>query len=724
MLPDESYLLQSLNPEQKEAVTATQGPLLVLAGAGTGKTKVLAHRISYIIAQGLARPYNILAVTFTNKAAREMHQRVNSIMQVEGVNIGTFHSICTRILRSNIGYVNADLNANFTIIDQDDQIKLVKNIAQQHNIDTSKNSPKLLHVIISKWKDRGLLPDKVGDNDAYHVMEKTALFIYKEYQKQLIAANLMDFGDILLYCNQLFINNPDILKQYQDRYKYILIDEYQDTNAVQYVWARMLANSHHNICCVGDDDQSIYSWRGAEVANILRFEKDFPEAKIVKLERNYRSSPEILAAASNVIQNNKKRHGKTLWTEQAIGDKISIVSCWNDREEARFIVAEIERLMAYEKFSANQMAILVRAGFQTRAFEEVLISNALPYQIIGGLRFYDRKEIRDALAYIRLCVNYNDNLALERIINVPKRSIGNVTLMKIKEYAGAHDISVFTAVKTMLANNELKGKTAESLQQFTNLIDYTTDRLKVERPSAAVKYLLENSGYIKAIKEEKTDDSRSRVENLNEMLRAIEEFENIQEFIEHSSLVMDNETIESDYGGNIKIMTLHAAKGLEFDVVFLPGWEEGIFPHQKSIEEDGEKGLEEERRIAYVGITRAKRKLYITHAENRRLYAEIITSIPSRFLNEIPDEICQRISSSRKLNYFGTSHNFSMQNSYSKPKARQEDLMISGSYRPGSKVKHAKFGHGIIVRKDGDNLEIAFEKIGLKTIKQDYVEVT
>lgn len=652
--------ISSLNPKQIEAVHHTEGPLLVLAGAGTGKTKVLTNRIAYIIRQNLASPYQILAVTFTNKAASEMRHRVNNIINADGIHIGTFHSIASRILRANINMLDLNLDQNFSIIDQDDQVKLIKNIAIANEVNIKNFQPKLLHIIISKWKDQNLLPENVRDNNICSPAHKVAHNIYYQYQAQLQDSNVVDFGDLLLYCNQLFVINKDILKSYQEKFRYILVDEYQDTNTAQYLFIRILAGSHKNICCVGDDDQSIYSWRGADINNILRFEKDFADAKIIKLEQNYRSSSYILNAASDIIINNFTRHVKKLWTDNNKGDKIKIVSCWNDREEARFVITEIKKHIAQAKYATNQIAILVRAGFQTRSFEEVLISNAMPYQIIGGLRFYERMEIRDLLAYIRLSLNNNDNIALERIINVPKRSIGNVTLKKIKDYAITNEIPVYSALKTMLDEKQFSGKAQDALQQFVDLIDIAGKKYKAENASDVTNYILRQSGYLASLKEDKTDESKARTENINEMLKAINEFDNIYEFIEHSSLVMDNEALESDFGGTIKIMTLHAAKGLEFDLVFLPGWEEGIFPHQKSLNEEGYKGLEEERRIAYVGITRAKKELYITYADTRRMYAEIINSTPSRFLSEISNENCIRYSSGNKLNYMGSKHRFSM----------------------------------------------------------------
>jgi len=715
----EKYL-ESLNEVQLEAVLHTEGPLLVLAGAGTGKTKVLTTRIANIIQQGLAEPQNILAVTFTNKAAKEMSERISGMINSFGLNIGTFHSIAAKILRSNIASLGMGLGTNFTIIDHGEQIKLIKDICKQLEIDIKTYTPKILHIIISRWKDLGLLPSKISESDMKAPSHKIARSLYKEYQKQLIASNAVDFGDLLIYNNELLINNSELLNYYQNKYKYILIDEYQDTNAVQYVWARMLASKWKNICCVGDDDQSIYSWRGAEVGNILRFEKDFPNSKIIKLEQNYRSSSEILTAASNLIGNNKNRHGKTLWTDKNIGEKIKVISCWNDKEEARFVVSEIDRLVNVGKYKPNDVAILVRAGFQTRSFEEVFISNAVPYRIIGGLRFYERMEIRDLLAYIRISLNNNDNIALERIINVPKRAIGNTTMKQIKDYSIENNLSVLAAIRKMLELGILKSKVHESLSKFVNLIDKSHLGYQSDPAFNVTKAILEESGYLEVLKEEKTDESRSRIENLNEMLRAIDEFGNIQEFIEHSSLVMEHEMLESNFGGSVSIMTLHGAKGLEFDLVFLPGWEEGIFPHQKALSEEGAKGLEEERRIAYVGITRAKKDLYITFAESRKMFHEILHSMPSRFLAEIPDAVCTRISSTKNLNYLGSKHKFFIQNNVSKPET--ENRKINNQINHKSKVKHSSFGIGLVIREDGDNLEIIFEGIaGIKTIKRSHI---
>ncbi|MCC8369591.1 MAG: DNA helicase PcrA [Rickettsia endosymbiont of Oxypoda opaca] len=649
--------LDSLNDQQRKAALHTEGPLLLLAGAGTGKTKVLTSRIANIIYENLAEPQNILAVTFTNKAAKEMAERVNSLISCYGLNIGTFHSMAAKILREQAEHLNLSLTSRFTIINHDDQMKLVKDIVKQKNIDVKKYAPKLLHIIISRWKDQGLLPSKLSNSDVTLPIQRVAKLVYEEYQQNLLISNVVDFGDLLLYNNELFIKNPDILRHYQNKYQYILIDEYQDTNIVQYLWARMLASFSKNICCVGDDDQSIYGWRGAEVGNILRFEKDFSNATIIKLEQNYRSTLPILAAASNVINNNKNRHSKTLWTDTDSGEKIKIVSCWSDKEEARFIASEIDRLVREGKYNASGIAILVRAGFQTRSFEEAFINSAMPYKIIGGLRFYERMEIRDLLSYIRIALNHNDNLALERIINVPRRSIGAATVARIKSYAAETNISIFVAIKEMLHNGEFKAKLYDSLNDFINKIESWQARYSLESPLDVTKAILDESGYLEMLQEEKTDEALGRIENINEMLRAIADFNDIHDFVEHSSLVMENEALETNFGGSVTIMTLHSAKGLEFDVVFLPGWEEGVFPHQRTLNEDGEKGIEEERRIAYVGITRAKKELYITFAESRKIFFEIVRSSPSRFLAEIPEEITIRTSSTKK--YYPYHNKFS-----------------------------------------------------------------
>lgn len=704
MLNNSNGHFDQLNKEQLIAATHADGPMLVLAGAGTGKTKVLTSRITYLIQNGIAAPENILAVTFTNKAAKEMLARTSEQISVVGLNIGTFHSIAAKILRQHASLLN--LTPSFTIIDRDDQIKLVKNISAELTIDSKTYPAKVTQSIISKWKDLGLLPKIISKNDlksqTYHVAHR----IYQIYQERLLNSNAVDFGDLLLYNNQIFTNNPEILKSYQNRFIYIMIDEYQDTNAVQYVWARMLANKYKNIFCVGDDDQSIYGWRGAEIGNILRFGKDFHDAKIVKLEQNYRSSTNILKAAASIISNNLQRHDKTLWTDYQDNKPINIITCWNEKEEASYITAEISKL-AKQGVNLNNVAILVRAGYQTRPFEEALINSVLPYKIIGGLKFYERMEIKDILAYIRIIINNNDDLALERIINVPKRSIGTATINSIRSQARELDCSLLSAIEHMIKENLLKTKVHNVLEQFVRDVKNWQDSYQKKSAFDTTKIVIEESGYIASIKQDKNDNSQERIDNINEMLNAISEFNDINEFIEHTSLVMEKDEFNNDA---INLMTLHAAKGLEFQTVFLPGWEEGIFPNQRVINEEGEKGIEEERRIAYVGITRAKENLYISHAESRRIFYEYNRCTPSRFLNEIPKHITNNTSPTKL--------------SITKPKKEvQHNWPSQEKFRPGVKVKHNNFGNGIIIRKNGDNLEIAFDKQGIKTIRKDFIVV-
>ena len=704
-------MLNDLNPQQREAVETTEGPVLVLAGAGTGKTKVLTYRIAYIIQSGCAIPEEILAVTFTNKAAREMQERVSALIPVPGITIGTFHAVAAKILRRHADLVG--LTSSFSIIDTDDQLKLIKSILVEQNVDITTYKPQMIAAIISKWKDLSLTPQKISNDDVKSQAHKIARGLYPIYQSKLTSSNVVDFGDLILYNTEIFTQHPDILAIYQNKYRYVLVDEYQDTNAVQYLWTRMLSGKYNNICCVGDDDQSIYSWRGAEIANILRFEKDFKSAKVIKLERNYRSTTPILQVASLLIKCNQQRHGKDLWTEGAAGEPVKLVYCWNDKEEARFVIAEIKEKLS--KFQPNQMAILVRAGFQTRAFEEALIGAALPYRIVGGLKFYERKEVRDILSYIRIVINTEDDIALERIINVPKRAVGDVTLDSIKSFAKASNISMLTAIEEMLAKGVFKAKLQETLQHFCNQIKQWRSAYSSTTTLNATKKIFEDSGYQAMLKAEKTEESRGRLENIHEMLRAIADFEKINDFLEHASLVADG-----DLSGNIEnavnLMTMHAAKGLEFDLVFLPGWEEGLFPHQKALSEGANAGLEEERRLAYVGITRAKKELYITYAESRRIFNEYVKSDPSRFIGEVDSKMLHKISSNR--NYAG-------QKTYNQFKT---DTVVSKApqaigYTSGSFVSHSTFGKGRVIKVNGDSVEIAFSHFGVKVIKKDYVSL-
>lgn len=737
MVIEEEEMIEKfgLNEFQREAVLYTEGPLLVLAGAGTGKTRVLTSRIAYIIESSKALPSEVLAVTFTNKAAHEMLQRVRSLTHnIAGINMGTFHSIAAKILRTHAEKLN--LESNYTIIDSTDQLKLIKDIQKELEIDHSKYAPKLISYMISRWKDSNLLPNEIKSCDIKSQDHAIAKKIYDIYQNKLIKSNMVDFGDLLMYNNKLFFDNPDILSYYQEKFKYILIDEYQDTNPSQYLWARMIASKYKNICCVGDDDQSIYSWRGAEVRNILKFENDFPGAKIVKLERNYRSTNAILITASSLIKNNKNRHSKTLWTESDHGDPVSVISCYNDKEEARYIANMINNLSLSGSVSPSNIAILVRAGFQTRLFEEVFLNQSIGYKIIGGLKFYERQEIKDGLAYIRLVLNHNDDLAFERIINTPKRSIGQTTVNNIRKKAFEESLSMFFAAKKMVEEGEIRGKTSDQIRHFISKIEeWRGDYNFSENHSAITKKMLEESSYIQMWKLEKSEDSRSRIDNLNELIRAVGDFESINQFMEHTSLAIDNDSLLENED-KVNLMTVHAAKGLEFDVVFLPGMEEGVFPHQKSLNDSDESAIEEERRLAYVAITRARKKLIITYAESRRIFYEYVTSVPSRFVQEIPESIVNKSNSfgsqfnsnsNKSYSHFNYGQNKNKTENYASTFRSNENSKLFSSldkttkYRPGSRVQHKNFGQGIVIRKNNDTLEIAFDKAGLKTIKQDYI---
>lgn len=730
----------SLNDPQLDAVSTTEGPLLVLAGAGTGKTRVLTSRIGHLINSGKARPWEILAVTFTNKAAKEMQFRIAELIENAGsVNAGTFHSISARILRQYANLVG--LTSSFTIIDQDDQLKIVKNIIDELLLNKKDNAPKTILHLISRWKDMGLKYSQISKSDLISPDHHTAKIVYEKYQNKLNSSNLCDFGDLLLYNTTIFFDHPDVLEKLQQQYKYILIDEYQDTNAVQYLWARMLASYHKNICCVGDDDQSIYSWRGAEIANILRFGKDFENAKIIALEQNYRSTHHILNSASSLIQNNPTRHKKKLWTAGEKGSPINIVSCYNEKEEATFIANYIKQATLSGDLKLQDIAILVRAGFQTRAFEESFITTNINYKIIGGLKFYERMEIKDAIAYLRLIINKQDDVAFERIINVPKRAIGPSTLTTIKEYANINGVSYFESIKRLIVEGSFKNKLYENISAFIRLIENYTDRLTMEHvPSDIIKNLIGDNGYRDMLKLEKTDESRARLDNLNELIRAMAEYDSILNFIEHASLVMDNDNA-SDGINHVSVMTIHSAKGLEFDTVFIPGMEEGLFPHQKSITEEGIKGIEEERRLAYVAITRAKKTLFLLHAMSRRIFHEFVQSTPSRFIAELPPESFVKISSTqfftpkffkddrKAFNSKSSGFNSFSSNSFgNKPfnqvqKIVESKSLIEEGIRPGSRVRHNSFGDGIIIKKNSDNLEIFFDSSGIKTIKESFVSL-
>jgi len=738
-MPDAPVYLDQLNDAQREAVLTTDGPVLVLAGAGTGKTRVLTTRLAHILIQGHARPWEVLAVTFTNRAARQMQDRVMSLLRrpTEGWWVGTFHAIGARILRKHAEAVG--LRSNFTILDTDDQVRLLKQLLQAENIDEKRWPARVLVNIIQRWKDRGLTPENVSDADGDEFANGKAIELYKTYQERLKTLNAADFGDLLLHNLTIFQNHPDILKQYQAKFRYILVDEYQDTNVSQYLWLRLLAQDHKNICCVGDDDQSIYSWRGAEVGNILRFEDDFPGAAVVRLECNYRSTPHILAAASGLIAHNEGRLGKTLWTETNDGEKVRIKGVWDGEEEARFVGEEIEALHA-KKHPLNNIAVLVRAGFQTREFEERLITLGVPYRVVGGPRFYERQEIRDAVAYLRVIAQPADDLAFERIINVPKRGLGQVTLQTLHVLARSQGDPLTVAAAKLIETDELKPKARNSLREVVTDFSRWRSLASDMPPSELAATVLDESGYTEMWKKSKALDAPGRLDNLKEFIVALEEFETLQAFLEHVSLVMEND--DSSDIDKVNLMTLHAAKGLEFTTVFLPGWEEGLLPHQLSLDEGGTAGLEEERRLAHVGLTRARERAIVCFAANRRVYGNWQSAIPSRFIDELPPENVQaeadaglygsagQASGSGGLTdvtaSFGQGNRFSRRR---KKKRQIEDVdwdqdivQLPGHYGTGQRVFHQKFGYGRIVSIDGNKLEIEFEKAGTKKVMDAFVE--
>jgi DNA helicase-2/ATP-dependent DNA helicase PcrA len=637
-----SDFLKNLNNAQKEAVMYLDGPLLIVAGAGSGKTKVLTSRIANIIKEKKAFPNQILAVTFTNKAAKEMHSRVSNILGSSAVGLswlGTFHSICAKLLRKHASAVN--LNSNFTIIDTDDQARLIKNICKSENIDVKQLSPKYILAIIDRWKNKGFYPSEVKINykDIY---EKTILPIYKIYQQKLIDLNSCDFGDLILHAVKILEKNLDIRELYSKNFKYILVDEYQDTNYIQSRWLNLLAEKNKNICCVGDDDQSIYSWRGAEIKNFLDFDKIYEKTKIIRLEQNYRSTQNILSVASNLISNNQDRVGKTLNTTMEDGDLIQLNCFKNGKDEAIGLSDEIEKIK--KKYSYNNIAILVRAIFQTREFEERFLKIGIPYRIIGGTKFYERAEIKDCIAYLRLIYQNKDDLAYERIVNNPKRSIGDSTLKTIHDYQKKHSLSLEVSSRKMMQENLFKPKTKIGLSSFLNLLTKWRSEIEIKKINH-VKLLqidLDESGYSSMLKNKKDLENENKLENIKELLSAMKEFDNLESFLEHVSLAT---SIDQEWDGEkVNMMTMHASKGLEFDAVFLPGWEEGLFPHQKSLEEKGQKGLEEERRLAYVGITRAKKKAVVSFSMNRFYQGDWIDSMASRFIEELPEKFLEKNS--------------------------------------------------------------------------------
>ncbi|MCA3595036.1 MAG: UvrD-helicase domain-containing protein [Methylobacterium sp.] len=758
--------LQGLNPEQFRAVESLDGPVLVLAGAGTGKTRVLTSRIAHIIATSRARAGEILAVTFTNKAAREMKERITALIGAVGEGmpwLGTFHSIGTKILRRHAELVG--LRPDFTILDTDDQIRLLKQILQAENIDEKRWPARVLAFQIDAWKNRALTPGKVSAGEGHVFAEGRARELYKLYQERLKALNAVDFGDLLLENIRLFQENADILADFQRRFRFILVDEYQDTNVAQYLWLRLLAAGHRNLCCVGDDDQSIYGWRGAEVDNILRFEKDFPGATVIRLERNYRSTGHILGAAGHLIARNEGRLGKTLFTDGEEGERVSVACAWDSEEEARMVADEIEALQ-HKGHSLQEMAILVRASFQMREFEERFITNAIPYRVIGGPRFYERAEIRDALAYLRIVSQPADDLAFERIFNTPKRGLGDAVLNALHAYARPNRVPLLQAARVLIESDEISSRARPALRALVENIGRWASLIETVPHHELAEMILEESGYTDMWKKDRSADAAGRLDNLKELVRAMEEFDNLAGFLEHVGLVMEKSQGEDE--ARVSIMTLHGAKGLEFETVFLPGWEEGLFPSQRTLDEQGRAGLEEERRLAYVGLTRAKRRVKLYFATNRRIHGLWQSTIPSRFVDELPPGHVEVVEgqgtygSMQRLGYGGGSRfdkvspaNSSYQTpgwqrmqaakeaGFTPSRAPQEpgrgwgsassprtiegrvlasSTMQSSRYSSGDRVFHIKFGPGSVAEVDGNKLTVDFDKAGRKMVLESFVQ--
>ena len=727
--------LARLNTAQREAVESVDGPLLVLAGAGTGKTRVLTTRFAHILLTRRAFPNQVLAVTFTNRAAREMRERVSAILghPAEGLWLGTFHALCARMLRRHAELVG--LTSSFSILDTDDQLRLLKQVMEPARLDLKKYPPQVLMGLIQRWKDRGFSPAKVPPAEVGDFANGRAVEFYTAYQDRLRTLNAADFGDLLLHVTDILRSHPDVLAQYHRMFRYILVDEYQDTNLVQYLWLRLLAQEHKNICCVGDDDQSIYSWRGAEVENILRFEKDFPGARIVRLEANYRSTAPILAAASALIAHNEGRLGKTLYPgrEQTAGEKVQVVSVWDSDEEARAVGERVEQLQR-QKESLADMAVLVRAGFQTRAFEERLLTLGIPYRIIGGLRFYERQECRDAIAYGKILVQPADDLAFERIVNLPRRGVGEAALRLMHETARARGVPLSVAAEGLVHDGGFRGKLKGAMAELFSGFARWRDVLEKDGHVVAMATLLDDSGYTAMWQQDKSPEAPGRLDNLKEFVRALGDFETLGGFLEHVALVMENE--ENTAGEKLSLMTLHGAKGLEFDTVFLPGWEEGVFPNQRSMDESGLKGLEEERRLAYVGLTRARRRAIISHAANRRMYAGWQSAIPSRFLDELPESEIEHVGSASLARQTRTNALPAFANGFQGafPMTARRPRVIEAWEQPtrpsrdsavpvGARVFHQKYGYGTVTAVEQNRLDISFDKSGEKCVIDSYVEL-
>ena len=749
---DAPAYLDGLNERQRAAVEATEGPVLVLAGAGTGKTRVLTTRLAHILATQKAWPSQILAVTFTNKAAREMKARVGAIIgdAVEGLPwLGTFHSIAAQILRRHAEL--ADLKPSFTILDADDQLRLIKQVLEAEQIDVKRWTPRYFASLIDGWKNRGLSPERIPEDDKWAFADGKAGDLYALYQDRLRILNACDFGDLLLHNIRIFQDNPDVLAAFHAKFRYLLVDEYQDTNVAQYLWLRLLARGSGNLCCVGDDDQSIYGWRGAEVDNILRFETDFPGAAVIRLEQNYRSTGHILAAASGLIAANQARLGKTLWTDGDPGEKVRISGLWDGEAEARFVADEIE---AHARAGGRHadVAILVRAAWQMRAFEDRFIMLGLPYKVIGGPRFFERAEIRDALAYLRLVLSADDDLAFERVVNTPKRGIGDTTVQKIAVAARSARTSLAGAAALMARTDEIRGRARSGLQTFLRDLERWREQAKTSRHDELAEIVLDESGYTAMWREDKSPQAAGRLDNLKELVRSMGEFDSLEAFLEHIALVSDVDRAED--GDEISLMTLHAAKGLEFPLVFLPGWEETVFPSQRALDEGGTASLEEERRLAYVGMTRARERAVISFTANRLIFGRWQAVIPSRFIDELPVEHCEAKS---ETGYYDAGPGFAgvaepadpFRSSYDSPgwkrfqaakaagrradpgviegKARiiesGEASSVGGQsqWRPGDRVFHQKFGYGVVKEADGAKLTVAFDKAGVKKVVASFL---